>query len=80
MTNSPITVEQFPWSAQWSGGRLMDIRHAEGTSALDCVQVGDYDWQKGQLAEEITEAKLRERLAEWVEEQGGTFERELPYL
>ena len=75
-----MTVEIFPWRAEWSGGRLADVFHAESDSALDCMQVGAYDWQAGRLVETVTVESLRARLAEWIEESGADYSRELPYL
>lgn len=80
MTTTHITVHNGPWHATWNGGRLADVYHAESDTALDCFQVGEYDWQKGKLVGEISEDDLRQHLAEWIEEQGETFSQEPPYL
>jgi hypothetical protein len=80
MTES-ITVEAFPWRATWRGGRLMDIMHAEsGDSAVECVQVGAYDWQRGRLLREPSAADLLDRLREWAAESGEDYARNaVPY-
>jgi hypothetical protein len=77
---SQITVSINQWSLTWSGGRLADVRHAESDTALDCVQVGAYDWQHGQLVDQVSEDTLLSTLSEWIAESGDDFARELPYL
>ena len=77
-----MIVHAYPWRAEWRGGRLADVYHAQAEdAAVDCVQVGAYDWQRGRLVAEPTPASLEARLREWVAEQGETIEREvLPYM
>lgn len=73
-----ITVEQFPWSARWGGGRTADVYHAEHGSPLDCFQVEGWDWQTSRSAG--TREDVARGLEEWIAEQGPTYLRELPYL
>jgi hypothetical protein len=77
---SQITVSIAPWKLVYSGGRLADVFHAESDTALDCVQVGAFDWQKGELLSQPTRASLKRTLSEWIAESGEDYARELPYL
>lgn len=76
-----LVVEVSPWRLRWSGGRLGDVEHIEYPGrAIDAVQAGAFDWQRGELEREPDEGALRLCLAEWVAEHGGEYGRELPYL
>ena len=80
-----IVARQGPWRAEWGGGRLADVYHAESDTPLTCVEVGEYDF--GWNAEEreaarakVGRADVGEALRAWVAEHGDTFIREaLPY-
>lgn len=85
MSQTKIVVRQGPWRAVWEGGRLADVFHASKPDALDCVQVGEYDFSLNHDALEASRAGIgrqdvRAALREWVTESGADFERELPYL
>lgn len=78
--DSYLEARHGPWRAVWNGGRLADIHHDEGNGALDCMQVGNYDWQRGQLSQPPTPESLRQRLQQWAEESGDDYTRNaLPY-
>jgi hypothetical protein len=62
------------WICLWEGGRLADVSHVSNpSSAVDCFQVGDYDFVHGRLTETITRDKLRLRFKEWIAEDGECF-------
>ena len=67
---APWTAEHGPWTIKWSGGRLADVYHAESPTAQDCVQVCEYDWQKGEVAEELRPDQLHDVLVRWAEDYG----------
>lgn len=79
--SAPITVEVSPWRLVWKGGRLADVEHIEYPGrALDCVQVGAYDWQRGELERRPDRGALLLVLGEWVRDHGDEYARELRYL
>lgn len=73
------TVTRGPWVFKWeAGSRLADVYHVSKPDALDCVQVGDYNWERGFSTGTV--ADLRHAASEWVKESGPDYTRELPYL
>lgn len=81
-----ITVRNGSWKAVWEGGRLADIFHGSSAQALDCVEVGEYDFALNRDALEESRADLgrddvQAALDEWVSESGDDYaENMLPYL
>lgn len=80
-----ITVTNGPWRAEWYGGRLADVYHEHKSHALDCVEVGPYDFaltrdELENLRENLGRDDIQDSLDSWVEESGKDYERELPYL
>lgn len=74
-----MRVTVGPWFALWSGGRLADIYHLEAPDAIECLQVVDYDWAKGEviMPEGDVKAHIKARVAEWAREYGPTYIREV---
>ena len=69
-----------PWTIRYGGGRLADIYHAEYESAIDAVQVAQYDWVAGEVEEEINAEHLQDALARWANDYGPQVSRhQLPY-
>lgn len=75
-----LTAEQGPWRISYGGGRLADIYHLEVGNAIECIQVAEYDWERGEVTEELTGEHLADALARWIEDYGPDYLRELPYL
>jgi hypothetical protein len=75
-----ITYRTGPWRFVWHGGRLADVYHAESDTALDCTQVGEYDWQTDKVLVPFTRTSLKEAADEWVRESSADYLHELPYL
>ena len=65
MSNDTLTITRGPWTFVWHGGRLMDVYHADSDTALDCKQVGAYDWETGKLLVPFTVATLEAAADEW---------------
>lgn len=80
MQDTALTTTRGPWRFVWHGGRLCDVFHAESEAAIDCVQVGDYDFREGKLLVPFEQATLETVADKWVRESGNDFRRELPYL
>lgn len=76
----PLVVTRGPWKFVWSGGRLADVFHLEVDHAIDCVQVGHYDWKTGTSTAEFNQVALGMAADEWVQECSDDYRRELPYL
>lgn len=58
------------YEIHYSGGRLADV--VIDGSAVECVQVRDYDFATGQFTEEEpTDSEIRYRVAAFIEEAGG---------
>lgn len=63
-------------TAYYCGGRTADVYIAG--KCVDCVQVCDYDWERGEIVEGSLD--VGGALKKWAEESGDDFIRELPYL
>lgn len=81
MTDTVHTHAIGPWRFCWvEGARLADVFHLEASGAIDCFEVGFYDWEAPIGRSRATVADFRRSAAEWVRDHGDEFARELPYL
>lgn len=86
-SDSYLEAHHGPWRAVWNGGRLADVYHAESDTPVECINAGDYDWEKsGPFSGPAwhggppTQEGLTQRLQEWANEYGGETEQNvLPY-
>ena len=73
------TISIGPWRFEWTPGcRLADVHHEAKDHALDCIQVGEYDWQAGKALG--TREDFEEACREWLDEYGEDYTNELQYL
>ena len=72
------TITRGPWRFKWEGGRLADVYYSGKPDSLDCIQVGDYDWEKGEAQGTI--ADLKTAADEWIKESSADYLAELRYL
>jgi hypothetical protein len=77
MNTEKMTATEGPWTISYGGGRLADIYHAESETAQDAIQVAEYDWQKGEVTEEIEAHHLHDALVRWIEDYSGDYLRNL---
>lgn len=73
-----ITVRRGPWSVSWMGGRLADVHHDDCPHAVECIQIGEYDFSLPAHELEATrigicETHVGEALDEWLAEQGDCY-------
>lgn len=68
-----------PWTITYSGGRTADIYHAEYDRPVDAIQVVQYDWEAGEVEEELTQDHLEDALVRWAEDYGPDYQRNLRY-
>lgn len=72
-------VTRGGWRFEWEeGSRLADVFHPSKSYALDCVQVGGYDWRRGIALGTVDD--LRAAAREWVKDYAEDYSRELAYL
>jgi hypothetical protein len=81
MCDAEITVREGPWRFEWHGGRLMDVYHqSKPTKALECVQVGPFDFSTYTHLAPVTEESIRARAQEWIADYADDFlTNALPY-
>lgn len=77
--SGPIIMEIGVWRFVWGGGRLADVYHLESYTALDCIQVGNYDFSTDKHTHAGTRS-LEAAAKRWVKDDSDVFLRELPYL
>ena len=81
MSNDTLTITRGPWTFVWHGGRLMDVYHADSDTALDCKQVGAYDWETGTLLVPFEQTTLELAADDWLTDKcdRDTLTHMLPY-
>lgn len=57
------------YTIEYGGGRLADV--VIDGSAIECVQVRDYDFATGELGPEPSAAEIRRAVADFITEAGG---------
>ena len=75
MTADKMIATYGPWTISYGGGRLADIFHAESETAQDAIQVAQYDWEAGEVVEELTQDHLHDALVRWADDYGPEYVR-----
>lgn len=72
----PLEVEVEGVRLVWCGGRVADVvmptRGDPVPHAVECLQVGEYDWERGELVAAPTPLALRCRLRDWIRDAYST--------
>ena len=66
MDDRKLTTRRGPWTFVWHGSRLMDVYHATSSEALDCHQVGAYDFKTGTLLVPFDRSTLKAAADKWL--------------
>jgi hypothetical protein len=74
----PIIATNVPWRAEFHGGRLADVYHAEYDSVVANFEVDGWDWATSTTT--ATRADVERGLLEWIAEDAADYARELPYM
>ncbi|MEA2442514.1 MAG: hypothetical protein QOH76_3938 [Thermoleophilaceae bacterium] len=70
-----IVVSLDGWRFTWAGERLADVWR-DGES-IACIQVGEYDLERGASLEPFTDAPLRAAAKDWVRDYGADYMRSI---
>lgn len=77
LARGPIVVKQDGVELRWSGGRLADVwmptKNDRSPHAVECLDTGLYDFDRGEMTRAPTRAELADRLRAFMRDDYGTF-------
>lgn len=77
LARGPIVVRRDGVELRWEGGRLADVwmptKYDPRPHAVECLDTGCYDFDRGEMTRAPTRAELAEMLARFMRDDYGTF-------